>query len=78
MHALGLRDSIGLCHEIGCGNCLRPTADAGGDRFLGRRLFVPVTLGRGLNRVGSLDCRDLLGQFRNAWPFLFPRFLGRT
>ena len=40
--------------------------------------FWPVSLGRGFNRVGGLDCLDLLGQFGNARPFLFPRLLGRT
>ena len=75
---LSLGCNIGLCHAIGCGICLRPPPDAGGDRFLGGGMFLPVALGRGLNRVGGLESLDLLGQFGNARPFLFAWLLGRT
>ena len=70
--ALGLRRKIGLCQRIRRGKCSRPPPDAGGDRFLGARVFLPVSLGRGFNCVGSLDRLDLLGYFGNARPFLFP------
>ncbi len=75
---LSFRCSIGLCPVIGRGKPLRLPPDAGGDRFLGGGMFLSVSLGRGFNRVGGLDCLDLLGQFRNAQPFLFPWLLGRT
>lgn len=76
--ALGLKCSIGVCHAIGCGNYLRPAANASGDRFLGGELFLPVSLGRGLNRVRGLENLDPLGYFKNARPFVFSRLLGRT
>ena len=57
---------------------LRPSPDAGGDRFLGGGLLLPGSLWRGLDRVGGLDRLDPLGQFGNARPFLFPWLLGRT
>ena len=36
--------NIRLCHEIGCGTCPRPPANAGGDRFLGGGMFLSVPL----------------------------------
>jgi hypothetical protein len=63
---------------IGCRNCLGPPPDAGGDRFLGVGMFLPIALGRALDRVSGFDRLDLLGYFGNARPFLFPWLLGRT
>ena len=41
-------------------------------------MFAPFSLGRGLNRVGGLDCLDLLGQVGNARPSLFSCLLDRA
>ena len=62
---LGDDAASGSNRWVGCGNRLRPAADAGGDGLLGGGVLLPDALRRGLDGVRGLERLDLFGQFGN-------------
>ncbi len=59
------------------GGCPRPTADTGGDGFLGGGVLLPDAMRHGIDAMTSLERFDLVSQFRNSRPRISVRRLAR-